>query len=311
MKKKIGMLVSFEKKRSISEYDKEGVILLNKIFNQYELELVRISRKHFKDSKFNTYFALDENNNPKKYENTYNPDIILFRTSTQTSYLYDILWQYIIVPDQKILEIWANKYIDALYNGQYMPKTELLQTFYSLKSIQDNFWEKIVCKVINGNGGKSVFLTNKQDLIEQREKYQAFERVMIVQEFKDFSQGYQSLIQGIHDIRICFFWDDVGYVVVRQSKQGDFRCNISSGWMYFPLNIEDTPEEVLSLAKTIKAWFGKITPSIFSLDFAYSHTDQKWYFLETNHSPWWYREGYKEYWREVYKKLALFFLKWR
>lgn len=91
MKKKIGMLVSFEKKRSISEYDKEGVILLNKIFNQYELELVRISRKHFKDSKFNTYFALDENNNPKKYENTYNPDIILFRTSTQTSYLYDIL----------------------------------------------------------------------------------------------------------------------------------------------------------------------------------------------------------------------------
>lgn len=308
MQKKIGVVGNFENGWMVSDYHREGIVLQKKIFDQYWLDCVRLSRNHYNDKNFDYYFGLDWSDCPQKYEGPYTPDLLLFRLSAQAPYLYKILSHYNILPDKKIIEMGANKYVDALYNGQYMPKTLLLQDFYDFQNLQEQLWANLVCKVVNGNWGKSVFLMDKGALLAQQEKYKPFGRVMIVQEFKDFSVGYNDKISWIHDIRICFFWDEIAYVVMRQSHHGDFRCNIGAWWVYIPLWWDEVPSELLSLAHEIRIWFWTILPSIFSLDFAYSHIEQKWYLLETNHSPWWYRKGFQEYWTEVYRKMALFFI---
>lgn len=285
-------------------------ILLNDIFNSKWINLVRVYYDNFddKNNAFTKYRKIVDNSF-SLIENLVKPDYLWKRISVWNNYLYKRFHNYKISPTKNIYSIAADKFEMSLYLKDYQPNTCLLEYFFQDDSLQEMFSEKILIKPIRSNWGRWIQVFNKYDLLLKEKLFDWISRLYIVQEFKDFSKWYNEMIKWIHDVRLVFFGKEFVDCSVRNPAEWDFRSNIWSGWTWFDLEIDNIPKELFEISKKIHIILWICDDDIFSLDFAFCKSENRWYILEINASPWillldndnWLQSKY-------FEKLADFFI---
>lgn len=256
---------------------------------KHDLQLVRVNPLFFnkKTGYFSKFFDFNEKGKFVAINKKCKPDMLRFRIKDWNLFYQDLFKKFKMLPDFKITHLSADKYEMALYLGKYQPATCLLSDFFDNKQIQKDTANKIVIKPIRSNWWKWILLFSKKELLKQREKFLWLENLYIVQEFKDFDKWYPWIVEGIHDVRLVFVWNKLSFSMVRQPAKWNFKSNIWSGWRAWWLPIQQIPKKLLLLAHTIQKELAiENKKSLYTLDFAYSVKEQKWYLLELNFSPW-------------------------
>ncbi|MDD5769880.1 MAG: ATP-grasp domain-containing protein, partial [Candidatus Gracilibacteria bacterium] len=233
---------------------------------------------------FTQYIDLDKNGNVIYINEDIKPDIIWFRYSSGIVFNSELFSNFTQVPSLKIISIAKNKYDMYLFLKDFTPKSYLLEDFFK-KDVFESFQEKLVLKPIDGNSGKGIEFLSKNELLEKKESLIGLEKLFIVQEFKDFSKGYDEKISGIHDVRLVFVGGKFSFSVVRNPASGSLKSNIGSGGSQFSLSKEEIPSELFETAKKALERLGVGSKDIISVDFAYCQDESKWYILEINFSP--------------------------
>lgn len=213
------------------------------------------------------------------------PDFLWNRVSWGWSYLTYKTESYLF-PSNKILEISQNKYLMYRYLHKYMPKTFLLRDFLENISIRDAIGEQVVLKPVNSSWWAWVEFYSVSDLVNVTEKHMWLGYLLIVQEFLDFSHWIPWIVEGMHDFRLVFVNGELSYTSLRTPAQWLKKSNVGSGWTESIISKDKVPPDLMELAKNIiddldiKDW------DIFSLDFWFCLTQNKWYLIELNDFPW-------------------------
>ena len=260
---------------------------MQEIFRKNGIELVRVSiNKYNKNKKtFNEYNYYDTNGLIKRVQKPYKPKIIWNRSGSSTVYKYALLKTFTIISSERIAVLANDKYETYMFLKKYQPKTFLLSSVLKNNSIQHKYTWPMVLKPIRASGWNWIELTTIQELLNEREKYIGVEELFIVQEFKNFSEGYPWIVEGNHDVRFMFAGKKIVEITLRVPEKWNFKSNLWSGWSQSPLDKKNVPLKLINLAKKI---YKEITPEqqeIFSIDFAFCKSENKRYVLEINASP--------------------------
>lgn len=272
-------------KTSIDEFGAR--LFMQELFKKNNIELTRISlnKLNSKTLTFKEYYTLDKNWKSKRISGDYKPDIIRSRRWAWTYYKYSLLeGQYKIISSQKISIISNDKYENYLFLKKHQPKTYLLKTFFCEGK---KLWlsEKLVIKPIRASGGNWIELMTGEELMNSRNKFIWLEELFIVQEFKDFSKWYPSMVEWNHDIRLMLAWKDIIEVTLRIPEKWNFKSNIWSWWTQSTLSKKVLPKALLNLSKKIYKELDLQWDDILSMDFAYCSIENKRYLIEINASP--------------------------
>lgn len=260
---------------------------MQEIFRKNNIELVRVSINKFNKTKneFNEYNYYDTNGIIKTIKAPYKPDIVWNRWGSSTVYKYVLLKSFMIVVSEHIAILANDKYETYMFLKKYQPKTFLLSSVLKNTSIQEKHTWPMVLKPIRASGGDWIEHTTIQELCNEREKYIGVEQLFIVQEFKDFSQGYPGIVAWNHDVRFMFAGEKIVEITLRVPAEGNFKSNIWSGGSQFPLDKKNVPLKLIHLAKKIYKEIAPEQKEIFSIDFAFCAPENKRYVLEINASP--------------------------
>lgn len=260
---------------------------MQELFRKNDIELVRVSINKYNKIKeeFTEYSYYDTKGEIKTIKKQYKPDIIRNRKGSCTTYKYALLKSFSIVPSERIAALANDKYETYMFLKKYQPKTFLLGSILKNSSIQEKHTWPMVIKPIRASGGNWIELRTIQALVNEREKYIGVEELFIVQEFKDFSQGYPGIVEWNHDVRFMFAGKKIIEITLRIPAQGNFKSNIWSWGSQFPLSKKDVPLKLIHLAKKIYKEIAPEQKEIFSIDFAFCAAENKRYVLEINASP--------------------------
>lgn len=271
--------------------------LMQKLFYQQDIELVRVSINTFdtKKNQFSEYNILDIHWKNKTIKKKFIPDIVRSRRWAYNTYKYETLQKFIIVPSEKVSVLANDKFENYKFTEKYQPFTCLLSNLFTSKAIWQQFKNMVVLKPIRANWGKWISLTTTEKLLKLKKKYHWMEELFIVQQFKDFSKWYQWITTSSHDVRLMFAGNKIIEITLRTPKKGDFRSNIWSWGTQITLQKKQLPKELLVLSKHIYKDLRLQDNNIFSMDFAYCAKDKQRYLLEINSSPgtWYYQEDKK------------------
>lgn len=284
------------------EIEKARTSLAN-IWKENKVEMVRVSLEDYDKKKkcFSKYYIDTKKWIYKKEEKKYTPDIIRIRNNSGIQYTYNILEKHRIIPGKNVGEIWSDKYLQYLYFKEFQPTTAILKNFFSNTKIQNGMNEKVVIKPINWNWWKGIKVYTKKQLIQQKDIFTWLEKLFIVQDFKDFSKWYQWLVEGVHDLRICYVWNTFCYGAIRVAAKKEFRANLQSGGSSFSIEKKQIPKEVFDIAKVCQKIIWKEKGNVYSLDFSYCAPEKRWYLLEMNYSPGIYVWDAKKYHIDIIK----------
>ena len=164
----------------------------------------------------------------------------------------------------------------------------------------------MVLKPIRASGGAWIELKTVQELVNDKKKYIGVEELFIVQEFKDFSEGYPGIVEWNHDVRLMFAGKTIVEITLRVPAKDNFKSNLWSWGNQFPLNKKDIPLKLIHLAKKIYKEISPEQKEIFSIDFAFCNTEKKRYLLEINASP---GTRYYQTDKEILKPICLWLVK--
>ena len=229
--------LSYETKRLIECFEKEGV------------ECFAVHPNHV------DIFISKENRKSVQVENEYTtiPDFVIPRVGSSTTYYQKAVFRHL--ERMGVLFINGSDSIDnvkdKLYTMQILsqnniphPKTMLVKNPIDSAYVERNIGFPIVVKSLSGTHGKGVYLaenkTNFEQLVEMMEQFNDRFNI-ILQEFVEDSFG--------KDLRIIVVGGKVIGAMKRESKDGDFRANITRGGGAEPIEI-DEQMEYLALEST-------------------------------------------------------------
>jgi len=261
---------------------------MQEFFHENGLELAKVSLDHFDivGQKFHQYIKFDDTWNILYINETYVPDIIFNRILSWSFYNYTTLKGLPLVPSFDILEISKDKYETYLFLSELMPTSYTLYNFFNnYDYIHKQISDKVVLKPINGSGWSGIEFFNKQELLAQKDKYKPYDKMYIVQDFKDFSGWYPWLVEWIHDLRMVFVWWSFSFSIIRQPKTWSLKSNIADWGHQFSLDESQIPSELFERIEFIMDKIWRRKNDIFSADFAYCKDEEKRYLLEINGSP--------------------------
>lgn len=227
---------------------------MQKYFQKYNIELVRVSINNFNDKKqyFKEYNIFDVQWKNKIIKKKYIPDIIRNRKWMGTYYKYHTFKNIPTTPSEKIMIISNDKFEIYKFTSEFQPFTSLLSTFFGNKTIQKWFKNKIVLKPIRANSGKWILLTTVKELLKKRKKYYGLEELYIVQQYKDFSKWYPWISTSTHDVRFMFAGKKIIESTLRIPKKWNFRSNVWLGWKQYLLEKKtDTKRIIIPHKKNI------------------------------------------------------------
>ena len=228
---------SYETKRLIECFAKEGIECFAIHPNHVDIFI----------SKENRRSVLVEN------EHTTIPDFVIPRVGSSTTYYQKAVFRHL--ERMGVLFINGSDAIDnvkdKLYTMQILsqnniphPKTMLVKNPIDSSYVERNIGFPIVVKSLSGTHGKGVYLSEKksnfEQLVEMMEQFNDRFNI-ILQEFVSDSFG--------RDLRIIVVGGKVIGAMKRESKDGDFRANITRGGDAKPAEL-DEQMEYLALEST-------------------------------------------------------------
>jgi glutathione synthase/RimK-type ligase-like ATP-grasp enzyme len=280
-------------------------------FQSYGLELVRVSINKFNKRQwyFTEYHIFDSTGKNIMVKKPYKPDIIWIRKWGEICHKFETFHNFLLIPSQKIVTLWNDKFDQYQFLHTYQPYTSLLSAFFNNKSIQKLFSGKVVLKPIRSSWWKWIQLTTVNTLLKEKEKYAWLEKLYIVQQFKDFSKWYPWIVKGIHDVRFMFAGKNIIETTCRIPKPWGFKSNVSDWGTVIALKKSQIPKQLLSLSKKIYKDLHIQDDNIFSMDFSYCSSEKKRYLIEINSSPWTWTSRYRDIkiLKSIYKGLVSFF----
>jgi glutathione synthase/RimK-type ligase-like ATP-grasp enzyme len=214
------------------------------------------------------------------------PDIIVNRRKDELydHPAYDILAATSIVVNDKQVASLGSKAMSHSKLSAFLPET------VAIDGSQDDRIEivrrtlgqfgTIVIKPVRESGGSGIVVTGDEsealDAIADGRQY-------ILQKFIETNGGVKGLASGRHDIRLYIISGSVIAGSVRRPKDGELLSNTALGGSITFLTMNELPQDLLDLAKTIISQTQLPAASFISLDFFYG--DGKWYLIEVNDQP--------------------------
>ena len=200
-------------------------------------------------------FISKENRKSVQVENEYTtiPDFVIPRVGSSTTYYQKAVFRHL--ERMGVLFINSSDSIDnvkdKLYTMQILaqnnvphPKTMLVKNPIDSSYVERNIGFPIVVKSLSGTHGKGVYLAdnkrNFEQLVEMMEQFNDRFNI-ILQEFVKDSAG--------KDLRIIVVGGKVIGAMNRESKDGDFRANVTRGGGAKPVEL-DEQMEYLALEST-------------------------------------------------------------
>ncbi|MCS6982727.1 MAG: hypothetical protein NZL83_00890 [Candidatus Absconditabacterales bacterium] len=286
--KKVAIITGFKEtyhRKSI--YQNAGFVLYN-IFLQQGMHLVTVSYHHY-DSHTKTFSQYVDYTNKGDFvviEEPYKPDILYVKSKLGLGYIRHIANSFPTISSLETITITSNKYETSLFIGDLQPPTYLLSEVLSSSFNNHHLLgNKVVIKPTIGNGGKGIHFSELNILLEEKHKWYEYRNFFIVQSFKDFSQGYQNIISGNHDIRLVFIGTKFSFCIIRKPQQGSLKSNIAQGGTQYSVGEKDVPLELFTIATEVQKRISVQPHDIYSIDFAYCHNDERRYILELNPFP--------------------------
>lgn len=242
------------------------------------IKLYRSNIHWFEDGKFNKGWEI-QNGKWLKVNSTIIPSVVYdkcgnFDKSTG-NLLLDI--QQMKISIEKIIPILNNTYFDSLVDNKlnqavifkdFLPNTRLA---LSGEVIKNEKGQTIVIKNIRGSGGKQVQIKNDLNI--------TIENNSIVQDFIDAKKD-----GSVSDVRIVFLGETPQYALTRIAEKDSLFTNFHRGASIEFLNLENL-QELLNLCKDILRKLEAFEKKIFSLDFMYDNTTNKYMLVEANTKP--------------------------
>tara|TARA_X000001382_G_scaffold130264_1_gene124588 strand:- start:3200 stop:4090 length:891 start_codon:yes stop_codon:yes gene_type:complete len=259
---------SYETKRLIECFKSEGIDCHYVHPNHVDIYISREDRKS----------VLVEN------EYTSIPDFVIPRVGSSTTYYQKAVYRHL--ERMGVLFINSSDSIDnvkdKLYTMQILashnvphPKTMLVRNPVDVDYVEKRIGFPIVVKSLSGTHGKGVYLAEKKknfsQLMDMMEQFNDRFNI-ILQEFVSDSHG--------KDIRVVVVGGRVIGAMKRESKDGDFRANITRGGGAKPVEV-DEQMEYLALEST-----KLLNLDIGGVDLLYDNGGYK--ICEVNSSPGFY-----------------------
>jgi hypothetical protein len=298
MMKKVALLTSYElEPHFANDIYKQTAIVMQDFFQQHGISLVRVSLSHFSsDCSCFAQYAQFDGGNIVCLDQDYKPDVIMYKTKAGYHYISCILSDFVQIPSSRIMEVWSDKYLMSLFLGDLMPQTYSLSTFFDeYDTVSQVLSNKIVIKPINANGGAGIQFLSQKELLQQKDQYGGLWRLYIVQDFKDLSQWYGDIIVWVHDLRLVFVAWKLSFAALRYPASWDLRCNLGSGWSLSIFPLAEIPSDLLDMSALAQKRLGVSDKDFYSIDFAYSRVEERWYIMEVNSCPtFWFPPEWKK-----------------
>ncbi len=148
-------------------------------------------------------------------------------------------------------------------------QNEVLRAFERIKG------EKIVVKEPEGQGGKEVYIGDKQEVLRQLPDAMP----VLVQEFMDTSAGIPGFVDGVHDVRLSVCGGKIVGYYVRSAKVGSYHSNVSRGGKMVFYEPSHVPRKLRRMVRKVDAHFRGM-PRYYAIDFM--NTPKGWKLLELN-----------------------------
>lgn len=311
--KKVAILTSYQHEYLKSDFYFASEQKLKETFNNSGIEIHYVSPYYYNEQEglFSEHVVIGKED-MEIVQEPYKPDLLWVRTS-QALFHLDEMFQYAwfrTVPSMRFKHIETDKFQVYKFLEDVQPKTTLLTTFYFYPWLQEQFAEKLVVKPTSWTGWYGVEFYSKEELCSSEvfAKYAGTEWLHIVQEYKNFSDGYPGLVDWNHDVRLVYAGTTPIMNYIRMPKAGSLKSNIATGWRQFSVPMERIPHELLELSKKIHAKLSISKYDLYSLDYAYCAEEKKRYLIEINSAPGiWFPEEDSVYRDDFYKKVADYF----
>lgn len=206
-------------------------------------------------------------------------DIVLFREIRNNNEEAKMITTYLndykkIIIDARIRDgKWGSKintYLTLSQANIPFPKTMFFPNIHTKEYsfISETLWTPFITKTINGQQGKWVYLTTKQEEFEQVKKENKTEKFLL-----------QEFIPNDWDIRVFIVWDKILWAIKRTAQTWEFRNNVALWWSAEQVKI---PEEIwkIALEASKLLWL-----QIAWADIIIHKETRKPYILEVNRSP--------------------------
>ena len=295
----IGIIIGyFWEFKSRKNYEKS--LLKYTYFKSKWVRLLLVSYNKYDETKqvFSGYYDFESG---KNIEEEIEPDVLWKRVVPGNRYCFHKIWKkYPIFPSENILNLAADKYETYLLLKKYQVQSSMLSTFFWNIEVQSSFSEDIVLKPVRGSGGRNIQFLKKEVLLKNKEQYQDIKSHFIVQDFIDFSNGYPWLVGWNHDLRLCYIGGKLCFAYMREAQKWSLMSNIHQWGVWYWIDTLKIPSELIEIAQEIHEYLSDET-CLYSLDFAYSLTEKRWYLIEINSIPWELSESGKlEPWQILY-----------
>ena len=259
-----------------------------KRFLEKWIELRRISYHHFDDDlwTFNNSAVISETW-IDIIDDGRQPDVIRNRISDVPQYIEDAIYsKYKSMGEQRYTRISVDKYEQYNYIRELQAKTYLLKDFMKEKYVQNDLSKDIVLKPTRAYGGSGIEFLTKEELLESCPIDSLYWNQYVVQEYKDFSWWVPWLVNGMHDVRLYFFWSELIDANIRQPATWSKKSNIALWWSWTHLPVQDVPWVLLGTSETVRTKINISDSQFYCIDYGYVLSEEKWYVFEVNNSPW-------------------------
>ncbi|USN55052.1 MAG: hypothetical protein H6765_00045 [Candidatus Peribacteria bacterium] len=198
--------------------------LMKKVFADNGIELHYVSPHYYNPKKksFSEHVEIGKKD-MEIVKKEYTPDILWIRTSHALYHMEEMFADadFVVTPSMRLKKIESDKYQVYRFLEKYQPKTSLLTAFYFYPWLQNEFANRLVVKPLSGSGGYGIQFYDKKDLLsmEAFQDYAGTEALHLVQEYKNFSEGAPGLVEGNHDLRVCFLGEKPTFSIIREPKK--------------------------------------------------------------------------------------------
>lgn len=159
-------------------------------------------------------------------------------------------------------ELCSDKFLNYQRFSEFCPLTFLTHSPAELTAAFQNITtERVVVKPVRGFEGRSVHIGTVAELSELTHDFP-----VLVQEFMDTSQGIPGIIEGIHDVRLAFFNEDILFSYVRTPPLGKLTANVAQGGTFRMIHPSRIPAEMVRIARQIDATVAHYGPRLYSVD---------------------------------------------
>jgi glutathione synthase/RimK-type ligase-like ATP-grasp enzyme len=150
---------------------------------------------------------------------------------------------------------------------EFCPKTRFAETKnYYLEALKKlNPENMYVVKPYNGFKGKGIMFGNPDQLMDY-----PFEIPVIIQDFKETSDGIPGHVKGRHDLRVAVVNGEIVWATIRQPAGKNLLANVYQGGSIKEIEIASIPKSVLPIVEKMSEEFrSKFNNPLFAIDFGF------------------------------------------